>query len=99
MAQRTSEQGREVKGFYQLASIDAAAVGSPGPGEAISIQAELGDLRVRFDGTDPDSTTGQLIVQNSTCYFAGNLLLVRIIGVTGASIANIHTYGGPVNQG
>ena len=99
MAQRTSEQGREVKGFYQLSSIDAAAVGSPGPGEAISIQAEGDALRVRLDGIDPDASTGLLIAENSICYFAGDLLLVRIIGVSGASIANIHTYGGPVNQG
>lgn len=99
MAQRTSEQGREVKGFYQLTAIDLAAVGSPGPGEAISIQAEADALRVRFDGIDPDSTTGTLIAENSICYFAGNLLNVRIIGVSASSIANIHTFGGPVNQG
>ena len=99
MAQRTSEQGREVKGFYQLTTIDAEAVGSPGPGEAISIQAEAGDLRVRFDDVDPDATTGQLIVENSICYFAGDLLKVRIIAVDSNGIANIHTYGGPVNQG
>ena len=93
MSVRTSEQGREVKGFYQLSSIDGAAVGTPGPGEAISIQAEAGDLRVRFDGEDPDATTGQLIVENSICYFAGNLMDVRIIGVDGAAIANIHVFG------
>ena len=99
MAQRTSEQGREVKGFYQLTTIDAEAVGSPGPGEAISIQAEGDALRVRFDGQDPDASTGLLVAENSICYFAGNLLLVRIIGVSVDSIANIHTFGGPVNQG
>lgn len=97
MAQKTSEQGRVVIGFYQLSSIDAAAVNSPGPGEAISIQAEAGPLRVRLDGIAPDANTGQLVVENSILYFAGNLLLVKIIGVNGASIANIHTYGPPLN--
>ena len=97
MAQKTIEQGRYIKGFYQLTSIDAEAVGAPGPGEAISIQAEASELRVRLDGQDPDASTGQIVHENSILYFAGDLSLVRIIGVDGAAIANIHVFGHPLN--
>lgn len=91
MAQKTTEQGRYVKGFYQL---DAAAVVEiPGPGQACSIQAEGGDLRVRFDGTDPTTTVGQLIVENSVCYFSGDLSRVSVIAANGTGTANVHVFG------
>lgn len=94
MAQKTSEQGRDVKGYYQRTDI-TSAIGIPGPGEAVSIQAELGDLRVRFDGVAPTASIGQLIVENSTCYFAGDLSKVQIIEVDNTAVANIHVFGPP----
>ena len=96
MAQRTIEQGRRVKGYYQETDI-TVAIGVPGPGEAVSIQAELGDLRVRFDGVDPTSSVGQLIIQGSTCYFAGDLSRVRLIEVDNTAVANIHVFGPPLD--
>lgn len=91
MAQKTTEQGRYVKGFYQLDASSVVAI--PGPGQACSIQAEGGDLRVRFDGVEPDATTGQLIVENSVCYFAGDLSRVSVIAADGTGQANVHVFG------
>jgi len=96
MSQRTIEQGRQVKGYYQRTDI-TSAIGVPGPGEAVAIQAELGDLRVRFDGIAPTSSVGQLIIEGSTCYFAGDLSRVRLIETEITSVANIHVFGPPLD--
>ncbi len=96
MALRTTECGRHVKGYYQRTDI-TVAIGVPGPGEAVAIQAELGDLRVRFDGVAPTSTVGHLIVDGAICYFTGDLSGVRIIEVDNTAVANIHVYGPPLD--
>lgn len=95
MAQRTIEQGRRVKGYYQYTDV-TVAIGVPGPGEAVSIQAELGDIRVRFDGVAPTASVGQLIVDGATCYFAGDLSRVKIIEVDNTAVVNVHVFGPPL---
>ena len=96
MAQRTIEQGRRVKGYYQFTDI-TDAIGIPGPGESVAIQAELGDLRVRFDGVAPTASIGQLIVDGSTCYFSGDLSRVLLIEAENTAVANIHVFGPPLD--
>jgi len=91
MAWHTTESGKRVKGFYQFTDL-STAIDCPGPGTAVAIQAEAGDIRVRFDGVAPTSSVGQLIVENSICYFAGDLSRVLIIGAEGGAIANIHVF-------
>jgi hypothetical protein len=87
----------EPKGYEQVGTL-TSAVGLKVKGRAALIQAEGDDVRWRDDGTDPDATTGMLLLEGQDMFYTGDLYAIKFIETTGSGKLNVSYYETPERQ-
>lgn len=83
------------KGYDQIASFSGSAVSLdiPEGAETAIIIAEGAGFRWRDDDVDPTAGVGMPVWMGQELNYDGDLSLLRIIGMSSASIANLTFYG------
>lgn len=88
---KTQELAKQCSGFFNLPTLSSAQQ-CPGVGSCAIIQAEGDNLRYRMDGVAPTSSTGALLLENTSVQINGDLSQLYIIETTGGGSANIHVF-------
>jgi hypothetical protein len=91
--QQVLQKEREVVGYYQITAGNMdTAVGIPGHGNVVMIQAEAQDVRYRLDGTNPTTAVGMYLadkVVHTINIGRGNEANIKVIGTVANAILNI----------
>jgi hypothetical protein len=79
------------KGYEQVTAITVAKSLDPPVGSCLAwLQAEVADVRLRDDGTDPLATVGIILVAGaSPIPYVGDLEAIRVIQAAGGAILNV----------
>jgi len=89
-------RAKRTLGYQQITSLAAAATFSsvPAGAEAVFIQPESQNVRMRSDGTDPTASVGIILVANTIYEFSmANIGTMKFIEVAGSAKLNIEFYG------
>lgn len=85
-----------IKGFEQI-SMSGSTVYSltlPAGARKAIVNAEVANVRLRMDGTDPTASVGEIIASGSSRELRDDeLSAARFIAVSGSPKLNVHYYG------
>lgn len=84
-----------IKGYQQIdAASGVKTLTVPTGANKAIVQAEVANVRLRLDGTDPTASIGEILVANATRELHGDeLTAAKFIAVTGSPKINVHYYG------
>ena len=81
-------------GYEQMTGMAASSTPTVPSGTVSAlVQAELGDVRWRDDGTAPTVAAGMLLVDGDTLWFTGDFDNLRFIDVATGAKVNLSYYG------
>lgn len=89
---------QEAAGFQMITVLSSAVALTPPTGYTldqisyIDLDAQTQDIRIRFDGTNPDATTGHLLKAGKWYRFSNVLTGIRIIEATASAKAAVTYY-------